>query len=310
MISDGRLDNVKFFKRKRVLVTGHTGYKGAWLAAVLNYMGANAAGYALAPEPGCLYEKINGDRLIHSVTGSLLDSSLLEQTVTEIQPEIVIHLAEYGSRRDCLREPVQTFQTNLMGSMALLEALRKCPSVKSIVLESVNQKSEDKRSSPSGSNGETFGRADPYISSKVCMEYMVRDYRELYFQSGRRMTGFAVVRVGNSMKEGRSIQSGMDLSDLKSAVKEPAAGTHRLPLPQERQSILGILDSYLAVGRLLYEKPAVYEGEWNLELMRECKSGLICEKADRRPKEFLSCRMGGDIECGICMKMISAYYGN
>ena len=74
-------------------------------------------------------------------------------------------------------------------------------------------------------------------------------------------------------------------------MKEPAAGTHRLPLPQERPSILGILDSDLAVGRLLYEKPAVYEGEWHLELMRECKYGLICEKADRRPKELLSCRL-------------------
>lgn len=308
MISDGRLDNVKFFKGKRMLVTGHTGYKGAWLAAVLNYMGANAAGYALTPEPGCLYEKINGDRLIHSVTGSLLDSSLLEQTVTEIQPEIVIHLAEYGSSRDCFREPVQTFQTNLMGSMALLEALRKCPSVKSIVLESVNLKSEDKSSNPSGSAQETFGRADPYISSKVCMEYMVRDYRELYFQSGRRMTGFAVVRVGRSIEGDGGTQLEIDLSDIKSVVEESASGTHRMSLPQERQSVLGILDSYLAVGRLLYEKPTVYAGEWNLELMQGCKSGWICENAARWPKELLKCRLGGETEREICMKIISAYY--
>ena len=79
MAGSEQLENIEFFKGKRVLVTGHTGFKGAWLSAVLNFMGADASGYALEAQPGCLYEKICGDELIHSVTGDLLDSRLLEQ---------------------------------------------------------------------------------------------------------------------------------------------------------------------------------------------------------------------------------------
>ena len=325
MTGSGKMENKDFFKGKRMLVTGHTGFKGAWLAAVLNFMGADAAGYALAAQPGCLYEKICGDELIHSVTGELLDSRLLEQTVREVQPEIVIHLAGFGCRRGCLEDPVRAFQTNLMGSTVLLEALRKCSSVKSIVLESNCQSFEDKSDSPVYNGEEGFGEADPYSSSKICMEYMAQDYQDLYFQTDRLITGIAVVRAGSvsgSMAHDESTDAdtnvehmGNDLAGGFSSapdlsVEESEDGIHRLLLPKCRQHVLDVLDSYLSVSRLMYERPLIYSGKWEIEQRQKNRSGSSCEKDVGQLKGFLKCRIDGATEREICMKIVSMYYSN
>ena len=89
-------NNRAFYKGKRVFVTGHTGFKGSWLTVMLNYLGAEVKGYALAPEAGSLYEKIQGDNLIKNITGDLLDYQLLNKSIQEFKPEIVIHLAAFG----------------------------------------------------------------------------------------------------------------------------------------------------------------------------------------------------------------------
>lgn len=331
MTGDERLENREFFKGKRVLVTGHTGFKGAWLSAVLNFMGAEAAGYALKAQQGSLYEKICGDELIHSITGDLLDSCLLEQTVKELQPEIVIHLAGFGRRQDCLADPERTFQTNMIGSTFLMEALRKCPSVKSIVLESLSRSFEDESGSMDY-NDEVLDGADPYDSSKICMEYMARDYRELYFQTDSRMTGVAVVRSGRvsggmvhdkSVKADNAvmhiendsagdgyIQAGNISSALDTAAEESCVGIHRLILPECRQPVLDVLDGYLSVSRLLYEEPTAYAGEWNIEPRQNSKSGLLCEQDTGQAEEFFKCRIDGKTAREICMRRISQYYSN
>lgn len=344
MTDGGQLENVEFFKGKRVLVTGHTGYKGAWLAAVLNFMGADAAGYALAPEPGCMYEKICGDGLIHSMTGDLLDSSLLERTVEEIQPEIVIHLAGFGRRQDCLSEPVRTFQTNLMGSTVLLEALRKCTSVKSIVLESsyrlleesscqsfqessyrpleessCQQFEESARALRGRSigidcggkasfRGVSFRGADLYAGSKACMEYMARDYCRRYFQTDSRMTGVAAVRVGSDPSGGGHMQAGVVWPASNYTVEKTADGIYRLSVSACREPVLEILDSYLTVSRLLYENPAAYAGEWDIVPGQGSSPGGACEKAGGQPEGFSRCRIDGETEREICMRVISEYY--
>ncbi len=331
MAGSEQLENIEFFKGKRVLVTGHTGFKGAWLSAVLNFMGADASGYALEAQPGCLYEKICGDELIHSVTGDLLDSRLLEQTVREIQPEIIIHLAGFGGKQDCLEDPVRAFQTNLMGSTILLEALRECPSVKSIVLESVCRSFEYESGGLDDSEGEVLGGADPYSSSKICMEYMARDYREIYFQTDRRVAGVAVVRTGNilgGMVHGESADADVDVEYIGNTpagnehiqargisaapnivVVDSDDGIHRLLLPKCRQSVLDVLDGYLSVSRMIYERPAIYSGEWEVESEKESRSGFSCEKEARQQEEFFNCCINGETVRGICMERISQYYG-
>lgn len=305
MINDKRLENMKFYRNKRVFITGHTGFKGAWLTAVLHFMGADAVGYALAPEPEGLYQKICADEMIHHVTGDLLDSSLLEHTVRQFQPEIVIHLAAYGAVPECFKEPVQTYQTNLTGSAVLFEALRNCPSVKSIVLESVDD----------------IYQSDPYSTSKICMEHMAQDYCTSYFQTDGRMTGIAVVCAGNLLAGGSQIHEEL----LPSLYKAAEEGTERnetelYHLMQTRpcQSVLDTLDQYLTVSRMLYEDPAAYAGIWDMRLHQEeisldrwngWRHKLFSEEVIDQAVEFVKGQLNGEKEREICMRMIDAYYG-
>jgi len=314
-----RLENVEFFKGKRVLVTGHTGFMGAWLSAVLNIMGADAAGYALAPQPGGMYEKLCGDSLIHHVAGNLLDSSLLEQTVSEFQPEIVLHLAGNGWKQDGMEEPVLTYQTNVMGSAVLLDALRKCHSVKSIVLVSVCPPLEG-YGSLIQNDGEAFCGAGVYSGSKMCMEYVARDYYELYFHTESRMTGVAVVRVGNasdpsavSDRSGQK-QAGILPSDAGCTEEKNGGGRHRLQLSGSGRPVLDVLDGCLTIARLLFENPAAHAGAWEIGLGQSCGTqpdgaGIYRQREESPQQEASQCQSCGETERESCMREITEYYG-
>lgn len=258
------LNNQEFYKGKRILVTGHTGFKGAWLTMVLNYLGADAMGYALAPEPGSLYEKILGDELIHNVTGDLLDDLLLNKTVNLFQPEIVIHMGAFGFVKECFDNPSRAYKTNLIGSMNLLEALRNCKSVKSIVMVSTDKVYDNKGDGAVYCEQDNLGGTDAYSCSKICMEFLIKNYRNSYFQTNVDMTGIAVVRASNVLGGGDHIQTRLIPSILRS-VAEGATVELRNPLQTRPwQSVLDALNGYLSVARLLYENPADYSGEWNI----------------------------------------------
>lgn len=258
------LNNQKFYKGKRILVTGHTGFKGAWLTVILNYLGADAMGYALAPEPQSLYEKILGNELIHNVTGDLLDEQLLKKVIDNFQPEIVIHMGAFGFVKECFDNPARAYRTNLIGSMNLLEALRNCNSVKSIVMVSTDKVYDNKGDGAIYREQDFLGAADAYSCSKICMEFMIKNYRKSYFQVNAGMPGIAVVRAGNVLAGGDHIQTRLIPSILRS-VSEGSAVELRNPLQTRPwQSVLDALNGYLSVARLLYGDPAGYSGEWNI----------------------------------------------
>lgn len=258
------LNNVEFYKGKRVFVTGHTGFKGAWLTMILNCMGAESLGYALAPEPGSLYEKIRGDELIHNVTGDLLDYDFLVRTVEEFQPEIVIHMAAFGFVKECFNDPVRAYKTNLIGSMNLLEALRDCKSVKSIVVVSTDKVYDNKGDGALYGEKDALDGTDAYSCSKICMEFLVRDYRKSYFQTDTRMTGLAVVRASNVLAGGDHIKTRLIPSILQSVADGRAVELRNPTQTRPWQSVLDALNGYLAVARLLYENPVEYSEEWNI----------------------------------------------
>lgn len=258
------LNNQEFYKGKRILVTGHTGFKGAWLTAILNYLGADAMGYALAPEPGSLYEKIRGDELIHNVTGDLLDDLFLKKTVDSFQPEIVIHMGAFGFVKECFDDPSRAYRTNLIGSMNLLEALRSCKSVKSIVMVSTDKVYDNKGDGALYCEQDVLGGTDAYSCSKICMEFMIRDYRQSYFHTNAGAAGIAVVRASNVLAGGDHIQTRLIPSILKSVAEGTTVELRNPSQTRPWQSVLDALNGYLSLARLLCGNPAEYSGEWNI----------------------------------------------
>ena len=294
-MNDSHANNLKFYRGKRVLITGHTGFKGSWLTSILFYMGANVLGYSLEPENGSLYDQIKGDELLKNVTGDLLDYLLLEQTIQEFQPEIVIHLAAFGFIKECYEDPVRAYNTNLIGSVNLLEAVKKCQSIKSVVLVSTDKVYANKGNGAIYAEDDMIGGEDPYSSSKTCMEFMSRNYRSSYLQTENVSVGIATVRASNVLGGGDHIQTRLIPSILTSVANGTNVELRNPNQTRPWQSVLDALDGYLTVARYLYENPLTYSGAWNIgptkdgictvswvfERIQETFTGLEGKKGER-----------------------------
>lgn len=263
-MNDSAKNNILFYKGKRVLVTGHTGFKGAWLTVMLSYLGAEAQGYAHKPESGSLYEKIQGDNFIKNVTGDLLDYQLLRKTVQEFQPEIVIHLAAFGFMKECYDDPIQAYKTNVLGTVNLLETLRFCSSVKSIVIVSTDKVYENKGDGALYAEEDKLGGISPYSSSKTCMELAVNDYRETYFGANNKSVGIATVRASNVLAGGDHIQTRLIPTILRSVDTGNPVELRNPTQTRPWQSVLDALNGYLTVARYLYNNPVEYSKAWNI----------------------------------------------
>lgn len=264
MRNSSRENNKAFYKDKRVLVTGHTGFKGSWLITILNYMGAKTKGYSLQPEKGCLYEQIRGEELIDSVIGDLVDYTLLEETVLEFKPEIIVHLAAFGFMNECYNDPRRAYESNVIGTVNLLEIVRKCESVKSVVVVSTDKVYFNKGDGAVYTEEDQLGGTSPYSCSKTCMELVVQDYRDTYFGSLDRDVGIGIVRASNVLAGGDHIQTRLIPSILKSIDEGKPVELRNPSQTRPWQSVLDALDGYLTLARYLYNSPEIYSGVWNI----------------------------------------------
>lgn len=262
-IKAGYINNKEFYRNKRVLITGHTGFKGAWFTAVLNYLGANALGYSLAPEKECLFSKIDGSELIQSVTGDILDYDYLKQVIEKFKPEIVFHLAAFGFINECYNDPLRAYNTNVIGTVNLLEALRKSESLKSIVLISSDKVYENKGDGAIYKESESLGGLSPYSGSKTCMEFAINDYAKTYFKD-IGAPGISIARASNVLAGGDHIKSRL-IPSILNAIDEGIAVELRNPCQTRPwQSVLDAIDGYLTLGRLNDQKSGAYDGAWNI----------------------------------------------
>lgn len=267
MMEDSRQNNLFFYKGKKVFITGHTGFKGAWLCCILHYMGATVSGYALFPEKGCLYEQIHGDSLINSHIGHLEDFEQLRETIHAVRPEIVIHLAAFGFINECYNNPRRAYSSNVMGTVNLLEAIRQCDSIKSVVIVSTDKVYLNKGDGAAYSEDDTLNGNTPYSCSKTCMEYIVEDYYSTYFAA--KNIGIGVVRASNVLAGGDHIQTRLIPSILNSIDEHKAIEIRNPNQTRPWQSVLDALDGYLTVARYLYLYPKEYSGAWNIGPMRQ-----------------------------------------
>ncbi len=184
-----------FYRDKQVFISGHTGFKGAWLTALMLKLGAKVTGYALKPEEVSLYNLINLQDKIQSTFADIRDGERLQTEIKQSEPEIIFHLAAQPLVRESYDNPVYTYQTNVMGTVNILEAIRHCPSVTTMV-NITTDKVYQNREQPIGYiEDDRLDGFEPYANSKSCSELVTASYRRSFFQE--RQIAVSTARAGN-----------------------------------------------------------------------------------------------------------------
>lgn len=251
----------QFWSGRRVAVTGHTGFKGAWLATWLGELGAEVTGLALPPvtEPS-LFAATGLAARIDSRVVDVRSQQELARHLEEVQPEIVFHLAAQALVSASLAEPLATLQTNILGTANLLEIGRRLPSLRAIVLITSDKcyRRPDRRCA----EGDELGGHDPYSASKACAELVAHAYRSCYFPADAGV-GIATVRAGNVIGGG-DFSPGRLLPDLVRAFAagEPAELRHPEGI-RPWQHVLDALAGYLLLAERLVANPASFSTAWN-----------------------------------------------
>jgi CDP-glucose 4,6-dehydratase len=291
--------NDAFWRGKRVLVTGHTGFKGSWLSLWLSQLGAHVTGYSLAPPttPSNFVISRIEERLRASIEADVRDLDAITNCVSKYQPEVVFHMAAQPLVRQSYQNPVETFQTNVIGTVNVLEAIRRHPSAKAVVVIT-SDKCYENREWPWGyRENEPMGGHDPYSSSKGCTELVAASYRSSYFSPDtypRHGVGLATVRAGNVIGGGDWSADRL-IPDLLSAYAQRKELVIRNPTATRPwQFVLEPLGGYLSLAEHLYNDGSSYAEAWNFGPRED--DVLSVEALINR----LSAHLDGGIQYRIC----------
>lgn len=255
--------NREFWQGKRVFLTGHTGFKGSWLSLWLQQLGAQVTGYALeaATEPS-LFKVAKVGEGMTSVIGDVRDFLRLQQAMQIAQPEIVIHLAAQPLVLDSYANPLETYSTNVMGTVHLLEAIRHTAGVRAVVNVTSDKCYENREWAWGYRENEPMGGYDPYSSSKGCAELVTSAYRNSYFNP-QHGVALASARAGNVIGGG-DWAAGRLLPDILRALAAGEAVAIRHPQAiRPWQHVLEPICGYLALAQALYEGGADFAEAWN-----------------------------------------------
>ncbi len=256
-----------FYKNKKVLITGHTGFKGSWLSIMLNYLGAEVYGYALEPptDPS-LYQLCKIDGFVHSKICDIRNYDDLYAFIKTAQPEIIFHMAAQALVRESYKNPVETYQTNVMGNVHLLEAIRTIPSVKSVVIITTDKCYENKEWYWGYRENEPLGGYDPYSSSKACSEIVTAAYRRSFFHPDsyhNHGVAIATARAGNVIGGGDWAADRL-IPDFIRAITNREKIKIRSPKSiRPWQHVLEPLNGYLSLGNALYNNGTEFADAWN-----------------------------------------------
>jgi CDP-glucose 4,6-dehydratase len=264
---EGLVMNPAFWRGKRVLLTGHTGFKGSWLALWLQSMGSHVVGYALAPPTHpSLFEIAGVAQGMTSIIGDIRDLAKLQAVFAEHKPEIVIHMAAQPLVRYSYENPVETYATNVMGTVHLLEAVRNTPGVKAVVNITTDKCYENREWAWGYRENEPMGGYDPYSNSKGCAELVSASYRSSFFnanQYAQHGVALATVRAGNVIGGGDWAQDRL-IPDILAAFEQGRKVDIRNPHAiRPWQHVMEPLRGYLTLAeRLFAQGPSFAEG-WN-----------------------------------------------
>lgn len=252
----------EFWNGKKVLVTGHTGFKGSWLTFWLHNLGAEVYGYSLAPDvqPN-LFQNLRIEERIQSVFGDILDLSAFEKSVNSFQPEIIFHLAAQSLVRRSYRNPVETYKTNVIGTVNLLEIVRNTDFVKGVVVITTDKVYENKEWYWSYRENERLGGFDPYSSSKACAELAVSSYKNSFFSD--RETLIATARAGNVIGGGDWSEDRLLPDVFRSLIFNNELEIRNPYSIRPWQHVLESLSGYLKLAEKLYCGEKEFAQAWN-----------------------------------------------
>jgi len=257
-----------FYKGKRVFVTGHTGFKGSWLSAWLLSMGAIVRGFSLdIPTKPSHFEAIGLSSEMEDVRGDIRDFQAVKKEIQSFQPHHVFHLAAQPIVKTSYDTPLETFQTNVMGSIHVLEAVRQWNKeqlsnpLRSVVMVTSDKCYENQNQCMGYRENDPMGGYDPYSASKGCTELAVSSYQKSFFNNTR--IGVASVRAGNVIGGGDWGQDRL-IPDLVRAFSTEKSLTLRSPSSiRPWQHVMDPLSGYVLLGKKLSQEPQTYSGGWN-----------------------------------------------
>ena len=256
-----------FWKNKKVFLTGHTGFKGAWLSLWLHSLGAEISGYALEPptQPS-LYDLCRIDTLVKSTLSDIRDAEKLAKTMAASRPDVVIHMAAQPLVRKSYREPLETYSTNVMGTVNLFEAIRKCANVRAVINVTTDKCYENREWVWGYRENEPLGGYDPYSSSKACSELVTSAYRSSFFNlrvPGTHGVGVASARAGNVIGGGDWAQERLVPDCVQAVMKQQKIRVRNPNAVRPWQHVLEPLSGYLTLAQKLYEDGQAYAEGWN-----------------------------------------------
>lgn len=255
------------FRNRKILITGHTGFKGSWLCLLLHKLGANVYGYSLEPPTTpSLFEEARVGDLVTSYIGDVRDLPYLSSVIAEVQPEFVFHMAAQPLVRDSYKIPVDTFSVNVMGTVNLLESCRNISSIRAIVNVTTDKCYENKEWHWGYRESEPMGGYDPYSNSKACSELVTSSYRNSFFNPAlydQHHVAVATARAGNVIGGGDWANDRL-IPDFFRSITAGEMLKIRSPFAiRPWQHVLEPLTGYLTLAQNLFHQGVKFAEGWN-----------------------------------------------
>jgi len=252
----GQMVDLSFFKNKKIFLTGHTGFKGSWMCQILILAGADVMGYGLSPQTQPDLYSLSGcdnDPMIHSIIGDIRDLKKLEKEMNVFKPEIVIHMAAQPIVKDSYDDPVYTYETNVMGTVNILESVRHCKSVRSFLNVTTDKVYENKEWTWGYRENESLNGYDPYSNSKSCSELVTHSYKKSFFKDTQ--VAISTARAGNVIGGGDFANDRIIPDCVRAAQKNIPIIVRNQYSTRPYQHVLEPLFTYLLIVKKQYELP-------------------------------------------------------
>jgi len=263
-----------FYKNKKVLVTGATGFKGAWLSYWLKLLGAKVYGVGYNPNKNKnLFYSLKLDKKIKLKLFDIRDKKKLKNFITVSKPQIIFHLAAQPLILDSYKKPYLTYTVNSMGTLNILEAVRETDSVKSLICVTSDKCYESNYSTKGFKENDKLGGKDPYSGSKASAEIMIKSYQESFFKY--KKCGVASGRAGNVIGGGDWSENRLIPDAVNSIIKGKTINIRNPNFNRPWQHVLEPLYGYLLLGEKLFTKPKTFSGPWNFGTKKNTVTNVL-----------------------------------